>query len=86
MSEFMMNAGNGTSVRAIRNDAIKMRNPDRWYVPTSEQTKWVSTWAEFKAAGGTTNFSEDQGEIELLLPAPFKFSIQFMRQQEGEAA
>lgn len=61
--------------RVLRSDAVKHR--DRYMVPTSPETKWVGTWDEFKAAGGTTCFNGDQTEIELLLPEPYKFGIGF---------
>ena len=81
MAEYMQhNPADGTAHRAIRNDAVRLKDPRRWYVPTTDRTKWVSTWEEFRAAGGTVSFSEDQAEIELLLPEPYKFSIQFMGQ------
>lgn len=61
--------------RFIRNDAVKHRG--RYEIPTNEQTKWVESWEEFRAAGGQTCWNGDQTEIELLLPEPYKFSIQF---------
>lgn len=75
----------GVCERVIRDDAVKILvGPNRYYVPTqSGVTKWVETWDEFKAAGGWVGFSEDQTEIELLLPEPYKFSCKFMDQQEG---
>lgn len=72
----------GVCERVVRNDAVRLENPRRYYVPTSDKTKWVSTWEEFKAAGGVHCFSEDHGEIELLLPEPYKFSIQFMDKRQ----
>lgn len=63
----------------IREDAV--RHQGRYIVPTTDETKWVGTWEEFKAVGGGMCWSEDQTEIELTLPAPYKFSIQFMRNQ-----
>ena len=69
----------GAYRRIIRDDAVRLRNPDRWYVPTRVATKWVTTWEEFSAAGGKVAFSEDQAEVELLLPVPYKFSIHFMQ-------
>lgn len=66
---------NGTLSRAIRDDAVKHR--DHYTVPTTNKTKWVATWAELRAAGANVCWNEDQTEIELLLPEPFKFSIQF---------
>jgi hypothetical protein len=41
------------------------------------KTKWVTTWEEFRAAGGAMGFAEDQTTITLSLPAPYKFSIKF---------
>lgn len=66
---------NLTTSRVIRDDAVKYR--DRYIVPTSDATKWVATWAEAQAAGLNICWNEDQTEIELLLPEPYKFSIQF---------
>lgn len=60
---------------AIRDDAVWVR--DRYFVPTSEKTLWVTNLVEFNAAGGLMVFNEDQTQIELRLPAPYKFSIQF---------
>lgn len=40
-------------------------------------TKWVNNWDEFRQAGGTTHFNEDQTEIYLTLPEGWKFGIQF---------
>jgi hypothetical protein len=71
----MMEIHDGVCRRVLRNDAVK--HQDRYIVPTREETKWVSSWDEFKAAGGMTCFNEDQTEIELLLPEGYKFSIQF---------
>jgi hypothetical protein len=68
----------GVGRRVLRDDAIK--HSGRYYVPTTDQTKWVSNWTEFLEAGGNVCFSEDQTEIELLLPEPYKFGIRF---QEG---
>lgn len=69
------NPKTGVCDRVIRGDAIKHRG--RYMVPTTDATKWVSNWAEFKAAGGQVCFTEEQTEIELLLPEPYKFSIKF---------
>lgn len=77
MTHFMKSNGDGTCSRVLRDDAVKHR--ERYIVPTTDRTKWVSNWAEFIAAGGQTNWNEDQTEIELLLPEPFKFGIQFQR-------
>lgn len=62
-----------------RDDAVWINNPRRQYVPTSDETKWVGNWEEFRAAGGVAHFSEDQTEVVLTLPAPYKFGIQFQR-------
>ena len=72
----------GAFDRIIRGDAVKLRNPERWFVPTSDATRWVSTWDEFLAAGGIVSFSEDQAQIELLLPEPYKFSIRFNERED----
>lgn len=52
----------------------------RSFVPTSDATIWISSWEEFKASGGVCCYAEDQATIELQLPEPYKFSIQFFRQ------
>lgn len=70
----------GKMQRVLRGDARRARNPDRYYCPTTEATQWVTTWQEFKDAGGNIAFNEDQTEIELLLPEPYKFGVTFMRQ------
>ena len=66
-----------------RDDAIRIgTNADgsrRLFCPTTEQTLWVDTWEAAKAAGMEVCWNEDQTEIELRLPAPYKFSIQFQR-------
>lgn len=77
------NPKTGVCDRVLRNDAVKWQG--RYYVPTTEQTKWVSTWEEFIAAGGTVCFNEGQTELELLLPEPWKFSIQFERSRTEKA-
>lgn len=77
------NKETGVYDRYIRNDAVKHKG--RWIVPTSDATKWVNTWAEFKEVGGIASFSEDQAEIELLLPEPYKFSIGFNKAEEKAA-
>lgn len=82
MTEFLKSNSNGTCDRIIRNDAVKLRNPDRWYVPTRTETKWVSNMTEFYAAGGVVAFNEDQTEIELMLPEGYKFSIQMLRKAQ----
>jgi hypothetical protein len=64
-----------------REDAVP--HDGRWLVPTEYgKTKWVTTWAEFRVAGGVMGFAEDQTTITLSLPAPYKFSIQFERRLE----
>lgn len=61
-----------------REDAT--RQPDgRYVVYTTDETVWVATWAEFKAAKGVMCWSEDQTEITLELPVGHKFSIKFTR-------
>lgn len=72
----VFNPTKGHCERILRDDAVSHQG--RHVVPTTDRTVWVSTWEEYKAAGGTCCYNEDQTEIELLLPAPFKFSIQFM--------
>lgn len=67
---------NGTR-RVLRQDAVRYNND--WYCPTSEKTKWVATWEEFIAAGGQVGHNEDQTEITLRLPEPYKFSVRFNR-------
>lgn len=67
----------GNSHEQVRDDAV--RHNGRYTVPTSDATKWVGDWDEFRAAGGQVCFGEDQTEIELKLPAPYKFSIRFQR-------
>jgi len=69
------------TMRVIRSDAEKVHG--RYIVPTSAKTQWVHTWADFKAAGGNLCFNEDQTEIELLLPEPYKFSIQFGKEADN---
>jgi hypothetical protein len=84
MSEMLKyDSERGVFDRIIRNDAVKLRKPERWFVPTSERTKWVSTWDEFLAAGGIASFSEDGTQMELLLPEPYKFSIQFIKESSN---
>lgn len=70
----------GVNRLVLRDDAIRYQG--RHIVPTSEQTKWVSTWDEFTAAGGNACFNESQTEIELRLPEPYKFGCNFMRPQQ----
>lgn len=65
----------------MRPDAVRYMG--RLIVPTSEATLWVADWAEFKDAKGVCTFSEDQTEITLSLPEPYKFSIGFYRQGEA---
>lgn len=84
---------NGIGRRFIRGDAQRDYRTGQYRVPTTDRTKWVSTWKEFKAAGGAVCFEDDQSRIELLLPEPYKFSIQFgddmspeMRDQTFELA
>ena len=71
------NEKSGVVDRVMRHDAVP--HFGRHICPTTEATRWVSTWNEFLVAGGTVCFNEDQTELELLLPAPFKFSIKFQR-------
>lgn len=73
---------NGSLRDVVREDAIRLRNPNRLYCPTTEATKWVDTWEDAKAAGMEVCHGEDQTEITLRLPAPYKFSIQFQRQPD----
>jgi hypothetical protein len=62
-----------------RADAICHRG--RKYVPTIEgQTKWVSTLQEFVDAGGIFGWNDDQTEVTLYLPPPFKISCQMFRE------
>lgn len=68
------NSTTGVCDRVLRSDAVRYR--DRYEVPTTAETIWVSDMDEFRKAGGVVAFSGDQTEIELLLPEPFKFSIQ----------
>jgi hypothetical protein len=65
----------------VREDAIRIGTDGsrRLFCPTSDTTKWVDTWEAAKAAGMEVCWNEDQTEIELRLPAPYKFSIQFQR-------
>lgn len=74
--EFIRQA-DGSNRLAVRNDAIRLTDPPRHYVPTSDQTKWISTIAELREAGGTICFSEDQSYAEIVLPAPYKLAIGF---------
>lgn len=62
-----------------RDDAVKTGSGAsfRDYVPTTDETKWIGTWADFRAARGMVGFNEDQTEICLHLPVGHKFSIQF---------
>lgn len=64
-----------------RDDSVKTGSGAsfRDYVPTTPETKWISTWADFRAARGMLGFNEDQTEICLHLPVGYKFSIQFAR-------
>lgn len=64
-----------------RDDAVTIGSgiEKRRYVPTSDATKWVGNWGEFIAAGGVCHFNEDQTEIILTLPVPYKFGIGFGR-------
>ena len=41
------------------------------------ETKWVYNWDEFKSSGGMMAFNEDQTEIKLSLPPPYKFVCSF---------
>lgn len=75
MTHFTYSKPDGTVGRILRDDAVK--HDGRHIVPTSDKTKWVSNWEEFRAVGGVVAFNEDQTEIELLLPEPYKFSIRF---------
>jgi hypothetical protein len=61
----------------LRADAIY--HSGRYICPTSSETKYVSNWAEFEAAGGQICFSEDQTEITMRLPEPYKFGIRFQQ-------
>ena len=58
---------------AAREDAVI--HMGREFVPTTNETKYVSSLAEMIAAGGTICFNEDQTEIYLTLPVGHKFSI-----------
>lgn len=66
--------------RVVRDDAVKYQ--DRYMVPTSKKTQWVTNWQEFRNSGGQLCFNEDHTEIELLLPEPYKFSVKFMDQEK----
>jgi hypothetical protein len=70
----------------IREDAKQIGYDDsrRPFCPTTEATIWVETWEAAKAAGMEVCWNEDQTEIELRLPAPYKFSIQFQRKEGGQ--
>lgn len=68
------NPTTGVCDRVMRSDAVKFQ--DNWQVPTVAETRWVSNMVEFREAGGVVAFNGDQTEIELLLPEPYKFSIQ----------
>lgn len=72
---------NGMLRDTVREDAVRIGSDGnrRNYCPTTEKTLWVETWDEAKAAGMEVCWNEDQTEIELRLPAPYKFSIQFQR-------
>lgn len=65
----------------IREDAVL--HMGRYFVPTTGETKWVSTMEEFRAAGGIFAFNEDQTEIALRLPVGHKFSIRFSDDMKG---
>lgn len=70
----------GPTHHISRNDAVWHHG--RSYVPTiwgqrSGNTRFVSNWDEFKAAGGITHFNEDFTEVVLTLPEGCKFSCQF---------
>lgn len=80
MTVFPYKKEDGTFGRIIRDDAVCVdRISHRYAVPTTSGTKWVSNMEEFREAGGDICFNEDQTEIELLLPEPYKFSIQMFR-------
>jgi len=63
-----------------RRDAVIVggagRQPRR-YVLTTDATIWVGTWEEFRKAGGCRHWNEDQTEIVLTVPEPYKLSIKF---------
>ena len=80
MTHKMVSQTNGTLAKVLRSDAI--RHDGRYFVPTSNETKWVDTWEGFLAAGGVVCFNEGQTEIELLLPEPYKFGCGFMRPKQ----
>lgn len=63
--------------QVVRDDAQRYDGHLRCF--TTAETKWVSSWAEFKAAGGEMLFAEDATEIHLRLPAPYKFACGFNR-------
>lgn len=86
MTFFLQQNAQGTMDRVLRNDAVRDQRNGHYVVPTSDTTKWVADWADFKAAGGMTCNNGDQTEIELLLPAPYKFSIQFGRALDASVA
>lgn len=69
------NPETGVCDRVMRSDAVKYK--DRYEVPTTSATLWVSNMDEFRDAGGVMAFNGDQTEIEMLLPEPFKFAIGF---------
>jgi len=79
-----MKVDNGTYREAVRPDAVK--HAGRLMVPTTDETKWIGTWAEFKAAGASICFHEDQSGADLILPAPYKLSIRFPNDYQREAA
>lgn len=69
---------------------FKHRDDAEWHngrrvVPSRPGTVYVSTWAEFRQAGGVQNFNEDQTEIVLTLPSGYKFGIQFQDASRTEA-
>lgn len=50
----------------------------RHIVPTSSETRWIGSLAEYVAlTGKMSQFSEDQTEITLTLPEGYKFGIGF---------
>lgn len=73
------NPKTGVCDRVLRSDAVKWAG--RYAVPTTADTKWVSNWQEFLDVGGVVCFCEDQTEIELLLPEPYKFGIKFQQKE-----
>lgn len=75
---------NGTLRQSVRLDAV--RHNGRLIVATTPETKWISTWAEFRAAGASMCWHEDQSGAELILPAPYKLSIQFPATDAGMLA